>query len=144
MDLQVATWNFHERVDKRSKKGVISRWIIKEHLCKATQAKLDRALDQLKWLPKSYWSKPNPASSIGNNTFVIRFSDINRSQLRVFGHFFDQHECFVMTANGYEKDNVYYPTDYQDVAKTFKEQCDQDFSESTTKFGTLCEVCKSE
>jgi hypothetical protein len=142
MELQVAKWNFHERVDERKKNGVISTWITKDHLSKASQAKFDRALDQLKTLPKAYWSKPNPASSIGNHTFVIRFSDVNRSQLRVFGHFFDNHECFVMTANGYEKDNVYYPTNYQDVAKAFKEQCDKDFSGSTAKFSHYCAICK--
>lgn len=140
--LLAGTWNYHERVE--GGEGVITAWIKKSRLSKKSQAKLDRSLDQLKQLPKTSWSKPQPASSLGDSIYVIRFKDVNGSQLRIFGHFYDDHCAFVMTLHGYEKDNVYYPSDYAKVAQRHKAECDKDFLGKTVKFGDYCALCKPE
>lgn len=137
--LIASNWNYHER--KEGSEGVISEWIKTSHLSNKSQAKMDRSLDQLKQLPKTSWSRPH-ASSLGNSIYVIRFKDVNGTQLRVFGHFFDDHKAFVMTFEGYEKDNVYYPSTYPKMAQRHKADCDKDFSNKTIKFGNYCALCK--
>lgn len=138
--LLTSKWNYHERLD--GDVGVITKWTKKEHLSKKSLAKLDRSLDQLKQLPKTSWSKPQPASSLGHSIYVIRFKDVNGSQLRIFGHFFDDHSAFVMTFEGYEKDNVYYPNDYATMAQRHKSNCDKGFSSKTVKYPDYCALCK--
>lgn len=140
MNLLAAEWNYHDRVEKSD--PVITSWIKKTHMTVKAQAKFERALDQLRRLPKTSWSKPNPASSLGHHTYVIRFTEVTGAQLRVFGHFYDAHSSFVMTFTGTEKDNVYYPTDYEKMAKRHKEQCDDDFPNTTRKFRHYCSLCK--
>ena len=141
MTLLISRWNYHERLESDS--GVITAWIEAEHLSKKAQANLERALDQLRQLPKTSWSKPQPASNIGNHTYVIRFRDVTGAQLRVFGHFFDNHSTFVMTFDGCEKDDVYYPKNYQKMAKQHKADCDARFSDKTVKFREYCALCKN-
>ena len=135
-------WNYHERRDGQL--GAISKWMQRAHLSPKTRARFDRALDQLRALPKTSWSKPNPASNIGDHIYVIRFSDVTNQQLRVFGHFHDGHGCFVMTFDGTEKDNVYYPANYQAVGKRHKATCDSDFQGATLEFEDRCPVCGHE
>lgn len=103
---------------------------------------MERAIDQLRQLPKTSWSKPNPASNVGNHTYVIRYTDTSNKQLRVFGHFHDEHTCFVMTLTGYEKDNVYYPNNYQDLAQTNRGSCAGNFSSKTVRFRHYCALCQ--
>ena len=137
--VQVGPRNFHERIDRGT--GVISRWIDDSKWATKTRANFDRSIDQLRALPKSAWSKPNPASKIGNHTYVIRFKDVTSAQLRIFGHFFDSHHAFVMTLEGYEKDDVYYPKKYEKMADGYRITCDKDFSSTTVPFETLCAIC---
>jgi len=139
-DLGHKDWNYHERRDRGV--AVISHWIEKDKVSIKACASLERALDQLRPMPKTLWSKPAPASNIGNHTYVIRFRDVGNVQLRIFGHFYDAHSTFVMTANGTEKDNVYYPTNYAEIAKRYKAACDKEFSSSTVAYLHYCEVCK--
>ena len=134
-------WNYHERAELHE--GVITKWMQRAHLSAKTRARLDRSLDQLRDLPKTSWSKPNPASNVGDHIYVIRFTDVTNQQLRVFGHFCDEHCSFVMTFDGSEKDNVYYPNNYQAVGKRHKTACDADFQGKTIKFEDRCSICKS-
>ncbi|WP_236581957.1 hypothetical protein [Hydrogenophaga sp. BPS33] len=138
----VGPWNFHERLDRDS--GVISRWIESSHWAIKTRAHFDRALDQLRCLPMQRWSKPNPASKIGDHTYVIRFKDSSSQQLRVFGHFFRAHHAFAMTLDGYEKDDVYHPNDYENLAQEHRAFCDKDFVRRTGPFESLCASCNGE
>ena len=130
-------WNYHERVDKAV--GVVSSWYVKQTA--VVRAKLDRHLDQLRPLAKTEWGRPR-ASPLANHIYVIRFSDQDRKQLRVFGHFHDAHAAFVMTFDGYEKDNVYYPRDYKTLASEHKACCDAAFVPSTQPFRDRCEICR--
>lgn len=134
-------WNFHERLDRG--KGVITEWIESSRWSAKTRANFDRALDQVRYLPKQKWSKPSPASKIGDHTYVIRFREVSSAQLRVFGHFFDGHQSFAMTLEGYEKDDVYYPENYEDLAQTYRAYCDKDFKGTTAPFEDLCLLCES-
>lgn len=135
-------WNFHERTDRGL--GTITKWINNSNWADKTRANFDRSLEQLRKLEKMHWSKPNPASKIGNHTYVIRFKDVTSAQLRLFGHFFDSHNMFVLTMNGYEKDDVYYPKNYESVAKSHRTFCDKDFFNTTAPFEDLCGICDIE
>jgi hypothetical protein len=131
-------WNFHERLDRQA--GVISNFLAT--VDKKAQARFERALDQLRQMPRQAWSKPAPASHLGNHTYVIRFTDTSRQQLRVFGHFYDPHDCFAMTSHGCERDNVYDPENYQAISIGHKSTCDQDFARRTAAFRTCCALCQ--
>lgn len=135
-------WNFHERSDRGV--GVISKWIADAGWSAKTRANLDRAIDQLRSLPKQRWSKPSPASKIGDHTYVIRFKEVTSTQLRIFGHFFDGHRSFAMTMEGFEKDNVYYPENYENVAQGYRTLCDKDFKGSTLPFEDRCAICPND
>lgn len=132
-------WNFHEITGRGL--GAISSWIESANWSDKTRANFDRSIEQLRPLPKQLWSKPNPASKIGDNTYVIRFKDVTAAQLRFFGHFFDSHNSFVITTQGFEKDDVYYPKNYQALAQSRRVDCDKDFSGKTIPFETLCSIC---
>lgn len=133
-------WNYHERLDRTD--GVISHWIKKEKISAKARGHLERALDQLRSMPKSKWSKPNPASNIGNHTYVIRFRDVGNVQLRIFGHFHDPHDAFVMTFQGHESDDTYYPKNYAELAKNYKTSCGKEFSKHTRAYLHYCEICE--
>lgn len=102
---------------------------------------MDRALDQLRQMPKMHWHKPAPASHIGNHTYVIRFTDQTGMQLRLFGHFHDAHAAFVMTFVGHEKDDKYVPPNYQELAQSYRALCSNDFQNRTRPYGNRCEIC---
>ena len=131
-------WNYHELVENAV--GVISTWHAKQPA--ALRAKMDRHLDQLRPLPKSQWSRPK-ASPLKNNTYVIRFTDVTRKQIRVFGHFYDVHASFVMTFEGFEKDNVYHPENYKALALSNKARCDASFISGTQRFNHRCQICSN-
>lgn len=52
------------------------------------------------------------ASPLGDGIYVIRFSDENRSQHRIFGFFDVARRAFVMALPGGERDGKYFPSDY--------------------------------
>ena len=135
----VGPWNFHQRVEKG--KEVISQAIVDAHWSVKTRAHFDRAIDQLTHLAERSWHKPNPASKIGDHTYVIRFRDVDSKQLRVFGHFYLEHHAFVMTFDGYEKGDVYYPTSYEKMAGNHRIHCDGDFNSRTKPFEKRCKNC---
>lgn len=136
---EVTKWNYHERIEKDT--SVITAWIAASHLTKKAQAKFERALDQLRQLPKTSWHKPTPASVIGDHTYVIRFTETTGAQVRVFGHFFDSHSAFVMTFNGGEKDDEYYPANYQSLAQHYRTECDKNIQIKTVAFRHYCTLC---
>ena len=138
----IGPWNFHER--SQPKKKVITQWIEETHWSKGTRAQFDRAIDQLRHLPKIHWSKPSPASNIGDHTYVIRFRDVTSAQLRVYGHFFDDHHAFAMTLEGYEKGDEYYPKNYESLVQDYRAYCDADFTTRTAAFEDLCAVCDAD
>lgn len=135
-------WNYHERVDRE--RGVITHWIHKERISKKAQASLERALDQLRPLPIQQWERPHASKIRGDNTYVIRFVDVARVQLRVFGHFYTPHTAFVMTETGSEKNYVYTPENYEDLATGHKNSCDEDFASRTVAFQDYCDTCEPE
>lgn len=132
-------WNLHEQAARGA--GVVSEWVRTERLSVKARARLDRALDHLLPLPKQDWHKPNPASSLGDNGYVIRFTDESRKQWRIFGHFHDPHSSFVMTFTGSEKDDVYEPKNYPELVKSNKAKCDKDFHGCTKPYGKRCFAC---
>lgn len=132
-------WNFHERTDRND--GVVTAWIDGSNWSHKTRANFDRAIDQLRQQPERSWSTPNPASKIGNHTYVIRFKDVSSMQLRLFGHFFREHGSFVMTMQGYEKDDVYHPKNYESLAETHRIGCNKDFHDTTQPFEEYCAIC---
>ncbi|WP_197507059.1 hypothetical protein [Mitsuaria sp. 7] len=138
----IGKWNFHER--QKNGKGVISTWVEKSNFSPKSEARMDRAIDQLRQLPKTSWHKPHPASGIGDHIFVIRFTDVTNAQKRIFGHFNDSHECFVMTLDGYEKDDVYVPSNYKALALEHRGECEKDFFVNTRKYGNLCPLCEEQ
>ena len=134
----MTSWNYHERLEKGS--GVVTKWLDSSHMSVKTQANLERTLDQLRQLPQTNWTRPH-ASSLGHHTYVIRFRDVTGKQLRIFGHFYLPHPSFVMTCHGYEKDSVYFPSNYKDLAKEYKLTCDSSFSSETIMYRRSCEIC---
>ena len=137
----VGPWNFHERLDRNI--GAISSWIDRSNWPPKTRANFDRALDHLRHLPQPRWSKPTPASKIGDHTYVIRFKDVSSTQLRVYGHFYDVHHAFTMTLDGYEKDDEYHPENYEVLAQKYRAFCDEDFDSRTLPFEDLCPSCSA-
>lgn len=135
-------WNYHERVDRD--RGVISHWITKDRISKKAQGSLERALDQLRPLPIQHWQRPHACKIRGDNTYVIHFVDVGRVQLRVFGHFYAAHSAFVMTETGTERDHVYIPENYEELATQHKKSCDEDFESRTIAFQHYCEKCDPE
>ena len=130
-------WNYHELIANAI--GVISDWKAKQPV--ALKAKFDRVLDQLRQMPKGQWHKPAPASALGDHIYVIRFTDVTKMQIRLFGHFFDAHSAFVITFDGYEKDDVYYPSQYKKLASSHKASCDAKFHVHTRKLEQRCRLC---
>lgn len=130
-------WNYHERHD--GKNAVISEW--RNSVQKKVRVKMDRSLDQLRQMPKVEWHKPAPASNIGDHIYVIRFTDQTGMQIRVFGHFHDPHEAFVMTFVGHEKDGKYVPSNYQELAQGHRARCSDQFQKRTQPYGDRCALC---
>ena len=107
----------------------------------AGRANFDRAIEHLLPLPQQEWHKPHPASNIGDNIYVIRFRDENRAQLRVFGHARHHDHSFVMTLNGYEKDDTYYPKGYDRTTADNREICNRAHENRTIRCRYADEVC---
>ncbi len=99
----------------------------------AGQADFDRSLQQLAPQPQQHWHKPAPASTIGDNIFVIRFRDRQGTQHRTFGHFHSADRSAVLTLDGYEKDDVYYPKNYAKTTGANRTACDADHRARTIR-----------
>lgn len=116
-------WRFHCFLSERGE-DLIDSW--HAGISKKGKAKLERTLEHLAVQEKTAWDRPN-ASPIGDHIYVIRFTDENRMQHRIAGHFHGISLAFVLTQPGYEKDNVYYPKNFAQLAKSHKSVCDSDF-----------------
>lgn len=134
-------WNFHSYKDSRTAELVAN--IFSPPLTRNGKGRMDRSLDRLSQQPKTNWKKPYPASPLKDNKYVIRFKDENQMQRRMFGHFFDPHCTFVITLTGYEKGNVYYPSNYEQKCADLKLECDSNFCSRTSAYDNRCDVCKS-
>ena len=84
-------------------------YFLMKPLAKKALANLRRTLEHLASKPKDYWERPH-ASPIGDNIYVIRFAEENRSQWRIYGEHDDDRECFVLCCHGTERDRRYHPT----------------------------------
>ena len=104
--LPIVKWKWRCFRDDQGTNVVID-WVTAKS--KGGQARLKNALDQLSQLEKQHWHKPQPSSSIGNHIYVIRFSDENRTQWRIYGHHKDAIRTFVLTNYGTERGNKYDP-----------------------------------
>lgn len=137
---QAQRHNFHERVDRG--KGVIAKWLTAD-VSIAAQGRLEFAMDQLAQLPRQDWTRPH-ASAMGNHTYVIRFREVGGGQLRIFGHFSAHHSAFVMTFNGYEKDDVYHPSDYEQRTVRYKDACAKEPRKFSVSYRDQCMPCAQE
>ena len=115
-------WEFFDFVDARQC-NVIEQW-------RLGLANMDRQLDQLSQLPKSLWTRPR-ASALGDHIYVIRFKDESGMQHRLFGHFVPGTRRFVLTLTGFEKDDKYYPADYEERAAKIRDVVNADFKTHT-------------
>lgn len=132
----VPPWNIHELIDR--KQGAISLFLSNHRYCsKKARIKFDRALDHLIQMPKQKWERPH-SSPLGDNTYVIRFTDETRKQLRVFGYFQDDHHCFVMTLTGEEKDDQYSPKDYEKILLEHRKFISKNFLQHSKPFEERC------
>lgn len=128
-------WNLHEMLNRNT--GVIADFLKSGECSKRGEGKLDRTLDHLVKQEKTEWSRPK-ASPLSGNIYVIRFSDENKKQLRVFGHFDDDRHCFVMTLTGFEKDDRYHPGNYLERAIGNKVETKTDFFRKTISYNKKC------
>ena len=69
---------------------------------------------------KTHWSRPH-ASSLGDNIYVIRFTDKAGTQHRFFGFFDDNNDRFVICLYGTERDDKYEPSNYVQLTKRIRE-----------------------
>lgn len=46
-----------------------------------------------------------------------------------------------MTMEGYEKDDVYHPKNYESMAEAYRVECDKDFRITTYPFEDFCDIC---
>lgn len=123
--MQKDGWKYVCFKDHRDKAVVID-WITSK-LSKKAWMNLKRALENLAQRPINDWHKPHPSSKISNSNhiYVIRFSDENRTQWRIYG-FHKVSKCvFVMTNYGTERGNKYEPSapDSRDKAEECMELC---------------------
>lgn len=121
-DMPLSRWKFRCMLTNR---GIcaIKPWLMR--LSVRARANLDRTVEHLSLQPSQKWSRPD-ASPIGNHIYVIRFRDENGVQHRIFGHFSCKgtpDASFVMTLEGYEKGDVYYPVEYKKTASERRNQC---------------------
>jgi len=108
--------------------GTLSAW--HGSLSPAGKARLEAAMKFLRVQPKDRWNRPQ-ASSLGHSAYVIRFHDAAGSQHRVFGFFPAGHNVFVICLAGYEKDDVYYPGNYEASIGRYKADIGLDVNERT-------------
>ena len=121
-NLPSGKWLFRCMLSERNT-CVIKSWLMKQSV--KARANLDRTIEHLAPLPPQYWARPQ-ASPIGDNIYVIHLKNENREQLRIFGHFSGKgtaEASFVMTLEGYEKDNVYHPQNYEVAARKNLDWC---------------------
>ena len=95
-------WRFKCFLSERGS-DVIDEW--HEKISKKGRAKLLRTMEHLVAQPLSEWARPY-ASPLRDHIYVIRFTDENRTQHRVIGHFHADTLYFILTQPAIEKDDV--------------------------------------
>lgn len=123
-------WRFRCRIEARGT-CAIKPWL--KGISKKARAKLDAIIEHLAAQPKDSWSRPK-ACSLGNHIYVIHLQDETRKQHRIFGHFANDEQSFVMTLDGFEKDDTYHPSDYDTKAARHRNTCNSD----TARYTRLC------
>lgn len=98
-------WTFRCYVDARGANPV-GDWL--GTLSAKGRANLKRALEHLRQKHQVEWERPH-SSPLGNNIYVIRFKDENRTQWRIYGEHEPARSCFVFTNSGTERGGVYDP-----------------------------------
>jgi len=133
-------WNFHFYPPDESLTSLYD--LFRPPLSKKAKGRLSLTLDHLAQKRKNEWSRPQ-ASPLGHSKYVIRFKDENNAQKRLFGHFYDDHDAFVVTLSGCEKDDRYYPVDYDSRSTDYKVICDANFNTETIPVENRCIICQS-
>lgn len=113
-------WGFIGYIDRRGKRE-IADWIAS--LSPKARQNFKRTLEHLSMKEKNSWERPQ-SSPLGNNIYVIRFQDENRTQWRVYGEHDDDHGCFVLTNFGTERGGEYIPPSAKCVS-TAKERMEE-------------------
>ena len=139
-EVSLSPWNFHCYLTQRGEHAT-KKW--RAQLTKSGLANLDRALEHLRVQPETAWTRPQ-ASPLGNHIFVIHFRDENRTQWRLFGHFYEPHHAFVTTLGGTERDQQYLPHNYVETCQQRKQSAERDFSFVTEPCLVLpCLACQN-
>ncbi|MBU1690509.1 MAG: hypothetical protein KJ958_05355 [Gammaproteobacteria bacterium] len=133
-----ANWQFRCMLSMRGT-CVIKPWL--DDISMAGQANLDRSIEHLHPLLQQDWHKPHPASNIGDSIYVIRFKDETRKQHRIYGHFHNSDYSFVMTLDGYEKDDKYYPSKYDDTSAKNRDLCNIEHENKTIRCRYAADAC---
>lgn len=94
------------------------------------RAKLATRLRYLREQPAERWRRPD-AVALKNHVCVIHFQDENRKQHRITGYFDIEHHAFVMCVIGFEKDDEYHPSDYEEKANACRASVGTRFGERT-------------
>lgn len=94
------------------------------------RAKRDATLRFLQVQPSARWSRPK-ASAVGDNVYVIRFTDENGFQHRLYGYQDTPHHAFVICFHGYEQNDEYFPVDYTQRVKQCRTAVGEDFFQRT-------------
>ena len=99
------------------------------------RAKLLRTLETLQCLPQHRWERPHASTVINaDHIYVIRFTDENRTQHRIFGN--HQGGYFICTLMGIEKGGKYEPANYGKIAVSRMGDCERDFHKYTCNCGS--------
>lgn len=99
-------------------------------LSATARARRDMNMRFLRDKPATLWERPD-ASPLGDNLYMIRFKDENGSQHRLFGYHDLKNHAYVICFEGFEKDNVYHPTDYKERIRKCRSDIEGQFNERT-------------
>lgn len=131
-------WNFHFWSRPGRTESLYD--LFTDPISKRAKGRLSARLDHLTQQPKDQWSRPH-ASPLEDHKYVIRFKDETGAQKRLFGHFYDDHDAFVITLSGYEKDGIYHPDNYISRCETRRMDCEVDFFGRTHPMEGRCAIC---
>lgn len=97
------------------------------------KVKVRTRLHYLRFQPQERWTRPE-AAALKNNVAVIHVTDENGSKHRLTGYFDHRNHAFVICVLGYEKDDVYYPPDYEERTRRCRDDVGDDFDQRTAKW----------
>ncbi|WP_431107626.1 hypothetical protein [Variovorax paradoxus] len=99
-------------------------------LSKKGRARRNVSMKFLRDKPAAQWSRPE-ASPLGDHVYVIRFKDENGTQHRLFGYHDLDHHAYVICFEGFEKDHVYHPPNYEERVRKCRSDIKGQFDQRT-------------